>query len=129
MGIARLCGREGKFVDVTDNHHHIVNFKMLCDGILDELNHVVFVSATKKWALTLGVLSDREIEDNGHAEIIIVFTGLCRCFMILIGFLGIVEDASTLPFKRRCFRRIMPTMFGDTYAMICAWRNWEVGSQ
>src|SRR5258708_5467441 len=101
---------------------------MLRDGILDELDHVVFISAPKERAFTFGVLSDREIEDNGHAEIIILLTGLCRCFMILIGLAGIVENTSTLPFKRRCFRRIMPTMFCDTYAVICAWRNWKVGS-
>src|SRR5260221_14303377 len=96
---------------------------MLRDGILDELNHVVFIPTQKERAFAFGVLSDREIEDNGHAEIIIVFTGLCRCFMILIGFLGIVENTSTLPFKRRCFRRIMPTMFGDYCSMIRGRRN------
>src|SRR5260221_1601526 len=123
MGIARLCGREWEFVDVTDDDYHIVNFKMLRDGILDELNHVVFIPATEERAFAFGVLSDREIEDNGHAEIIIVFTGLCRCFMVLIGFLSIVENTSTLPFKRCCFRRIMSAMFCDSKSMIYRWRN------
>src|SRR5260221_7690215 len=102
MGIARLCGREWEFVDVTDDDHHIVNFKMLRDGILDELDHVVFISAPKKWAFPFGVLSYRKIEDNRHAEKVILLTGLCRCLVILIGFLSIVEDASALPLKRRC---------------------------
>src|SRR5258708_889047 len=96
---------------------------MLRDGILDELNHVVFIPTQKERAFAFGVLSDREIEDNGHAEIIIVFTGLCRCFMILIGFLGIVENTSTLPFKRRCFRRIMPPMSTNGSAAVNTWRN------
>src|SRR5258708_1639759 len=123
MGVARLCGREWKFIDVTDNDHHIVNFKMLRDGILYELDHIVFIPTQKERAFTFGVLSYREIENDGHAEIIILLTCVCRCFMILIGFLSIVESASTLPFKRRCFRRIMSTMFCDSKSMIYRWRN------
>src|SRR5260221_669378 len=96
---------------------------MLRDGVLDELDHVVFIPATEERAFAFGVLSDREIEDDGHAEIIAMFACLLYRFMILIGFLSIIEDASALPFKRRCFRRIMPTMLGDYCSVVCRGRN------